>query len=641
MGTTVRSTGYMVLHRPVEPALDFGIVAIKESSSTQSTRYLLTPAQGSPEQWKGMKSSALDGRADLYALGVVWYEMLTGRLPLHAHTNEGWMRAHLDEIPEPPSRFNPELAQHPKLDALVLKLLAKDREQRPHDAQAFLGELNLVEAQLSWNDAPTATPVTSGEATAMFGSHAKELAFQTPSPFQQGPLPPPSFEASLIARTATYKETSILEDASTESPIARVPAASVEASPMRSGFRTALILIACAVVASLVVLGVTYDSRIKPANSAALLGSTQQACDRGGSVSCFALGESFEHGWGVAEDFNIAMQFYQKACDGSDGQGCLALGGLYKSGLAVAEDGNRAAELFQKACDLGDGKGCAYVKKGEDAAREEKAASAQTSAAKPPVIVQLTPQPPIFSRTGKSMEIIGGSTNNGAQERQASQNATIAVASPQPNPPATPPTTPPAAPLAAPSINPPTNPPVSLPATVPVTPPATPPVSTSSTSPLTPPARPAGELYKRGTLLEANEILTEAANSYQASCDGGDAGGCRKLGDMYFIGRGVASDESRAVQLYQKGCEGGDAEGCTSLGTMYDSGGQGVAMDESKAVQLLQKGCDGGVAKGCRFLGFKYLHGWGVAKDKNRAAQLFRKGCELGDALGCANLKIK
>lgn len=212
--------------RDIPKILDFGIVAMKECSSTQSTRYLLTPAQGSPEQWRGMKSSELDGRADLYALGVVWYEMLTGRLPLHAHTNEGWMHAHLMEIPQPPSVFNPELAPIFGLDASVLKLLAKDREQRPHDAQTFLGELKLIEAQLSRNDAAFATPSVVGNATAMLMSPAKEAVFQTPSLSQQGPPTQAPLRAPSIAKTAIYQETSAPGNASTTGSIATTPAAS-------------------------------------------------------------------------------------------------------------------------------------------------------------------------------------------------------------------------------------------------------------------------------------------------------------------------------------------------------------------------------------------------------------------------------
>ncbi len=134
----------------IPKVLDFGLVAMRESSATLSSQLLLTPAYGSPEQWEGKRSSELDGRADLYSLGMTLYEMLAGRLPFDATTVDAWMRAHLRQAPEPPSRYNPALAGMGGVDAVVLKLLAKDREQRTRTAQELLNDLNLLETQYSW-----------------------------------------------------------------------------------------------------------------------------------------------------------------------------------------------------------------------------------------------------------------------------------------------------------------------------------------------------------------------------------------------------------------------------------------------------------------------------------------------------------
>ena len=131
--------------REIPKLADFGIVAIREAA-LQSLRSPMTPAYASPEQRQGMKASELDGRADLYALGMTLYEMLTGRLPFDAHTEEDWKRAHLEETPLPPSTYNRELEGNADLDNLVLQLLAKDREMRPADANALIRELNLIEA---------------------------------------------------------------------------------------------------------------------------------------------------------------------------------------------------------------------------------------------------------------------------------------------------------------------------------------------------------------------------------------------------------------------------------------------------------------------------------------------------------------
>ena len=123
--------------------LDFGIAAITESvTRTSVTRGLmLTPNYAAPEQWEEMPAAEMDGRTDLYALGCVLYEMLTGRTPFHAHNTSGWMKQHLEETPRPPSELRPELADWPGVDGLAMRLLAKNRDDRPQDAE-LLGLLD-------------------------------------------------------------------------------------------------------------------------------------------------------------------------------------------------------------------------------------------------------------------------------------------------------------------------------------------------------------------------------------------------------------------------------------------------------------------------------------------------------------------
>jgi len=154
-----------IIHRDIKPSnilvvqnptlgelvkvLDFGIAKLIQSSSTMTHSFMGTLAYCSPEQIEGKE---LDNRSDIYSLGVMMYEMLTGEMPVLPETSSfgSWYKAHHDLQPEP---FNPELNLPSPLQRLVMKCLAKSPDQRPQTVEEVsqaLKELALRDSLITW-----------------------------------------------------------------------------------------------------------------------------------------------------------------------------------------------------------------------------------------------------------------------------------------------------------------------------------------------------------------------------------------------------------------------------------------------------------------------------------------------------------
>lgn len=117
--------------------LDFGLaIAVGLSRLTSSGTRLGTPAYMSPEVVRGERA---DARSDLYGLGVVLYEALTGTLPFESDRHEAVLFKILNEVPEPPSRRRRDVP--PWLEQVVLHLMEKDPARRPADADAVVASL--------------------------------------------------------------------------------------------------------------------------------------------------------------------------------------------------------------------------------------------------------------------------------------------------------------------------------------------------------------------------------------------------------------------------------------------------------------------------------------------------------------------
>ncbi|MFZ6649562.1 diguanylate cyclase [Undibacterium sp. TJN25] len=120
-----------------------------------------TFAYMAPEQ-TGRMNRSIDSRSDLYALGVTFYEMLTGSLPFTASDPMGWVHCHIARQPTPPSRLRPDIPE--MLSAIIMKLLAKTAEMRYQTAAGVMADLSRCMEQ--WSEKSFIAPFVLGTRDA-------------------------------------------------------------------------------------------------------------------------------------------------------------------------------------------------------------------------------------------------------------------------------------------------------------------------------------------------------------------------------------------------------------------------------------------------------------------------------------------
>ncbi|MFF8861863.1 protein kinase [Streptomyces sp. NPDC015139] len=180
----IKPGNVMMTKRAVVKVMDFGIARAMQSgvtSMTQTGMVVGTPQYLSPEQALGR---AVDARSDLYSVGIMLFQLVTGRLPFDADSPLAIAYAHVQEEPVAPSSINRTLP--PAVDALIARALKKNPNERFPTAEAMRTECLRVAASLQ----PAAPSIVPGAGPAQSGAGVGSAVFPPVGPATPAPTGP-------------------------------------------------------------------------------------------------------------------------------------------------------------------------------------------------------------------------------------------------------------------------------------------------------------------------------------------------------------------------------------------------------------------------------------------------------------------
>jgi serine/threonine protein kinase len=205
--------------------LDFGIAKLRDAVGDTSTGMTMTgmlvgtPLYMSPEQFMGKKAGGeIDGRTDIYSLGVVLYQMLTAQLPFEGDTLYSLMMQHMEGTVRPPHELVPQLHIPEALSGVILKAIDKARDQRFQSAEELIAALDQIGTDSVRDEQVLNDQSASGSAPSVFpGSQATPVPTKAAPSVAANSMTPPSSAVAPLA-VAITAQASLSSSVSTAPP---------------------------------------------------------------------------------------------------------------------------------------------------------------------------------------------------------------------------------------------------------------------------------------------------------------------------------------------------------------------------------------------------------------------------------------
>ncbi|HEV2485355.1 MAG TPA: Sel1-like repeat-containing protein kinase family protein [Terracidiphilus sp.] len=312
-----------------------------------------------------MRAAELDGRTDLYAVGGVLFEMLTGQTVFEAESYEGRAEEHRNTPPKAPSSLRPEVAAWKGLDALVLRLRAKDREQRPRDVAEYLSWSAMVQYVAPPPRPATVVEPRPGWAPTVFEPHQAIVGLPSEKSLEKPEARPerrffwiPEAVIAAVVLTVVFASWQKSQEHSSGPVIDSATEQPINGQPNQGAANTPAVQQLTSAQAAL--QGNTLYKQKKYQDALPLLAP---ACTGGDAEACDDLGMMYAYKLGVAQDVKKSAALSSRACDAGSPDGCYNLGAFYNAGTLGRIDEQWAVVLFAKSCYGGHDEACADLGK--------------------------------------------------------------------------------------------------------------------------------------------------------------------------------------------------------------------------------------------------------------------------------------